>query len=156
MRYTLALLAGALPLIGCVPAQEATDPALLEPQLVEHPSGLVVEDLVIGDGAFCQPGDVITVEYIGRLTDGSVFASSRDAEDFQGRGAPATFALQDAMAGWREGVPGMRVGGKRRLFIPPTLAYGEIGRPPRIPPNATLVFEIELLDARRAANPAAP
>jgi FKBP-type peptidyl-prolyl cis-trans isomerase len=134
--------------LGCV--RERVTPETL-PEPLEHPSGLIVEDLHVGAGPFCQPNDVVTVEYVGRLEDGSVFVATRDTEGFRGRGGAHELSLADAMAGWREGLPGMRVGGRRRLVIPPDLAYGELGRPPRIPPNATLLFEIVLVDTRRGA-----
>jgi FKBP-type peptidyl-prolyl cis-trans isomerase len=107
------------------------------------PSGggtLVIEDLVVGTGATAAAGDTVTVHYIGTLTNGSKFDSSYD------RNLPYTFLVGAGrvIAGWDQGVPGMKVGGKRRLTIPPDLAYGSQGRGV-IPPNATLVFEIDLL-----------
>lgn len=143
---------------SCAPAPESTSDTSLpergEPQTIAHPSGLIVEDLRIGDGPLCEPGATVTVHYTGALTDGMVFDSTRPAGDHPGRGRTMTFNLEDMMAGWREGVPGMRVGGERRLTIPPHLAYGETGRPPRIPPDAVLVFTIELLDAQAPHNAA--
>jgi FKBP-type peptidyl-prolyl cis-trans isomerase len=99
-----------------------------------------IDDLVVGSGAVAQTGNTVTVDYVGRLQDGSQFDSSYD------RGQPFTFRIGagQVIAGWDRGVPGMRVGGKRRLTIPPELAYGSQGYGP-IPPNATLVFDIELL-----------
>lgn len=132
---------------GC---ESAPDGSEYEPPKADafiHPSGLVVEDLRVGTGVFCEPGWVITVEYTGALADGTVFDSTRPAGDHPGRGRAMTYHLDELMAGWREGVPGMRVGGERRLVIPPHLALGEAGRPPLIPPNAILEFTIELVDA---------
>lgn len=103
---------------------------------------LVILDLVVGDGPIAEVGDTVTVDYVGRLLDGTQFDSSYD------RGVPFTFTAGSGQVirGWDEGVPGMRVGGKRRLTIPHQLAYG--GNPPAgsgIPPNASLTFDIELL-----------
>jgi FKBP-type peptidyl-prolyl cis-trans isomerase len=101
---------------------------------------LVVQDLVVGTGATAAAGDVVTVHYVGTLTSGTKFDSSYD------RNQPYTFRLGagQVIAGFDQGVTGMRVGGKRRLTIPPDLAYGSQGQGP-IPPNATIVFEIDLL-----------
>ena len=100
------------------------------------------EDLVIGTGAVAEAGQDIVVHYVGRLADGTQFDSSL------ARGDPLDFALGagDVIKGWDQGVPGMRVGGKRRLTIPPELAYGEHGLAGIIPPHATLVFDVELLE----------
>lgn len=108
-------------------------------------SGLVVEDLECGDGEEAQRGDLVTVHYTGTLENGRKFDSSRD------RGEPFPLRLGAGMVipGWEEGLPGMRVGGTRKLTIPPELGYGEAGRPPEIPPNSTLVFEIELLELEK-------
>jgi FKBP-type peptidyl-prolyl cis-trans isomerase FkpA len=102
---------------------------------------LVSEDLVVGEGDEPKTGDTVSVHYTGTLTDGTKFDSSVD------RGDPFSFSLGagGVIQGWDEGVVGMRVGGKRKLTIPSDMAYGEQGRPPVIPPNATLIFEIELL-----------
>ena len=107
------------------------------------PSGggtLVIEDLAVGTGATAATGDTVTVHYIGTFTNGSKFDSSYD------RGQPFSFRLGagQVIAGFDQGVTGMKVGGKRRLTIPPSLAYGSTGQGP-IPPNSTLVFEIDLL-----------
>ena len=104
-------------------------------------SGLKFEDLVEGDGAVAVNGQQVTVHYTGWLTDGSKFDSSVDRND------PFVFALGRGMVirGWDEGVAGMKVGGKRKLTIPPQLGYGAQGAGGVIPPNATLVFEVELL-----------
>ncbi|MGH2748430.1 MAG: FKBP-type peptidyl-prolyl cis-trans isomerase [Actinomycetota bacterium] len=101
-----------------------------------------MEDVECGDGETAESGDTITVHYVGTLESGEQFDSSRD------RGEPFPFRLGagDVIPGWDEGLVGMQVGGVRRLTIPPDLAYGETGFPPDIPPNATLVFEVELLE----------
>jgi FKBP-type peptidyl-prolyl cis-trans isomerase len=111
------------------------------------PSGgqLQSQDLVVGSGAAVASGDVATVHYVGRLQNGNVFDSSRT------RGTPFPFRVGagQVIRGWDQGVPGMRIGGTRRLIIPPSLAYGSQGSPPTIPPNATLTFDIELLGVSR-------
>ena len=106
------------------------------------PSALVKEDLVVGKGASAQSGDDVVVHYVGWLTNGQQFDSSRARRD------PLDFALGagDVIRGWDEGIPGMRVGGTRRLTVPPALAYREHGLAGVIPPDATLVFEVELLE----------
>lgn len=101
---------------------------------------LVVEDIVVGSGATAVAGDVITVHYLGTFTSGQKFESSYDS------GRPYTFRLGagSVIPGWDQGIVGMKVGGKRRLTIPPNLAYGATGNGP-IPPKTTIVFEVELL-----------
>jgi FKBP-type peptidyl-prolyl cis-trans isomerase FkpA len=105
------------------------------------PSGLQYDDLTVGNGAAAASGQYVTVHYTGWLTNGKKFDSSVD------RGDPFGFNLGrgQVIAGWDEGVQGMQVGGKRKLTIPPDLGYGQWGAGGVIPPNATLVFEVELL-----------
>jgi len=105
-------------------------------------SGLKYEDLQAGAGVTAQAGDRVRVHYTGWLTDGRKFDSSLDRND------PFSFQLGKGMVirGWDEGVAGMQVGGKRRLTIPPQLGYGARGAGGVIPPNAILVFEVELLE----------
>ena len=104
-------------------------------------SGLIIEELVVGEGELATAGSSATVHYTGWLTDGTKFDSSKDRND------PFAFGLgqRQVIAGWDEGVQGMKVGGKRKLTIPPALGYGARGAGGVIPPNATLVFEVELL-----------
>ena len=104
-------------------------------------SGLIIEELVVGEGAAAGAGQSVTVHYTGWLTDGRKFDSSKDRDD------PFVFPLGrgHVIKGWDEGVAGMKVGGKRKLTIPPALGYGARGAGGVIPPNATLVFEVELL-----------
>ena len=102
---------------------------------------LKIEDMVVGQGAEAAKGSTVSVHYTGTLTDGKKFDSSLD------RGKPFGFQIGAGrvIQGWEQGVAGMKVGGKRKLTIPPELGYGARGFPPVIPANATLVFEIELL-----------
>ncbi len=105
-------------------------------------SGLQIETLTAGTGATPKATDKVKVHYVGTLIDGTKFDSSRD------RGEPITFPLDGVIKGWGEGLQLMKVGEKARLVIPPTLGYGPDGQGP-IPPNATLVFEVELLSIEK-------
>ncbi len=107
-------------------------------------SGLVYEDTVVGEGAEAKAGQQVSVHYTGWLTNGSKFDSSKDRND------PFEFSLgmRQVIGGWDEGVQGMKIGGTRKLTIPPQLGYGARGAGGVIPPNATLVFEVELLGLR--------
>lgn len=108
---------------------------------VTTPSGLKYLDKVVGTGESPRPGQNVTVHYAGTLTNGAKVDSSVD------RGQPYTFQIGvgRVIKGWDEGVMTMKVGGKRRLIIPSSLGYGAAGRPPKVPPDATLIFELELL-----------
>jgi peptidylprolyl isomerase len=112
--------------------------------MVTTPSGLQYEELVPGSGASPQPGKMVTVHYTGWLTDGKKFDSSVD------RNEPFSFRIGsgEVIRGWDEGVMSMKIGGKRKLVIPAALGYGAAGAGGVIPPNATLVFEVILLDIR--------
>lgn len=112
---------------------------LSHPRAKVSPSGLIVEEIIVGTGAQPTLASVVEVHYHGTLTDGTVFDSSVN------RGEPIKFPLRNVIKGWQEGLTTMRVGGKSTLVIPSDIAYGENGSPPVIPPGATLVFEVELL-----------
>jgi len=109
--------------------------------MIKTESGLQYEEMIIGTGATAKAGQTVTVHYTGWLTDGKKFDSSKDRRD------PFQFVLDGGMVirGWDEGVQGMQVGGIRKLTIPPNLGYGPRGAGGVIPPNATLIFEVELL-----------
>ena len=103
---------------------------------------LIIEDIVIGNGVEAKSSDNVTVDYTGKLMDGSIFDSSKNpnCEPFS-----FTVGIGVVIKGWDDGVPGMKVGGTRRLTIPPSMGYGSQGAGNVIPPNATLIFDIELL-----------
>lgn len=104
-------------------------------------SGLEIQDLKVGSGAEAKSGHQVSVHYVGTLTNGKKFDSSRDRDE------PFGFRLGagQVIKGWDQGVAGMKVGGLRKLTVPADMAYGARGFPPVIPPNSTLVFEVELL-----------
>jgi FKBP-type peptidyl-prolyl cis-trans isomerase len=120
-------------------AKAATQPP--GPNAVTLPSGLIYEDLKAGDGPKARAGLMISVHYSGWLTDGTLFDTSLKNP------RPFVFRLGkgEVIKGWDEGLVGMRVGGRRRLRVPPDLAYGDKGVAGLIPPGATLVFDVELL-----------
>lgn len=135
MKRVLALmtmLSFALPALASVAAA---------PKTVTTKDGLKYVDQSVGKGPQPKRGDRVRVHYTGTLTDGKKFDSSRD------RNEPFVFTLGEGQVikGWDEGVAGMRVGGKRRLIVPPQLGYGAQGAGGVIPPNATLIFDVELL-----------
>jgi peptidylprolyl isomerase len=126
---------------------ESTPPPTSTPTKVSGtptttPSGLQYWDIVVGTGATAVPGKPVSVHYTGWLASGEKFDSSLD------RGQPFVFPLGEGQVikGWDEGVAGMKVGGKRQLKIPPALGYGAAGAPGAIPPNATLIFDVQLLE----------
>ena len=112
----------------------ATDPVTTD-------SGLTYQDLECGEGEAAARGDGVTVHYTGTLENGKEFDSSEGGDPF-----PVRIGAGEVIAGWEEGLVGMREGGTRKLTIPPDLGYGADGYPPVIPPDATLIFEIRLVD----------
>jgi FKBP-type peptidyl-prolyl cis-trans isomerase len=159
----VAALAAALALSGCnkpepaqptaptestapeqetTPAQEATSSET--PGTTQDVTELKIEDTKVGTGAEAKAGDTVTVNYTGYLTDGTKFDSSLDS----GQPFQFTIGAGEVIQGWEEGVTGMKVGGTRKLTIPPDMGYGEQGAGGVIPPGATLVFTIELLEVQ--------
>ena len=135
--WAAVLLSGTMAMTGCAGSQVRADGS----QVTTLPSGVKVEDLVIGTGPQAEVGQVLEVDYDGMFFNGDIFDSSRK------RGKSFTFRLggHQVIPGWEEGLKGMKVGGKRRLIIPSGSAYGDAGVPGVIPPGATLTFVIDLL-----------
>jgi peptidylprolyl isomerase len=111
---------------------------------VVTPGGLQYIEIVQGTGDQARPDQKVKVHYTGWLTNGTKFDSSKD----HGRALEFQLSKGSVIQGWVEGVAGMRIGGQRRLIIPPDLGYGTRGAPPVIPPNATLIFDVELLGVK--------
>jgi FKBP-type peptidyl-prolyl cis-trans isomerase FkpA len=131
-------------------AKTFQDSAAKEAGAVRTDSGMVMVPIKEGSGESPKATDVVKVHYEGKLTDGTIFDSSVQ------RGQPAEFPLNNVIPCWTEGLQKMKVGGKAKLVCPSAIAYGDNGRPPKIPGGATLVFEVELLDIVKNAQPAMP
>ena len=129
-----------------VAADTGPPPTSLEPTVTE--TGLQIIDLAPGDGETAEAGKAVTVHYSGWLSDGTRFGTSLGGSPFT-----LTLGTGDVIAGWDEGLVGMKAGGERRLIIPSDLAYGPSGSPPKIPPNAELTFDVQLLSVE---DPVAP
>lgn len=125
---------------------------------MRNASGIRYVDIAAGTGAAMSHGKCVFTHYTGWLTDGTRFDSSHDAAPDGANGEPVAFipGTGRVMPGWEVGFNGMRVGGKRRLFVPYQLAYGENGNPPLIPPRAALIFDVELMAVADAANHQCP
>ena len=112
-------------------------------------NGMLIVDNVVGEGLEAEKFDILTVHYTGKLEDGTVFDSSKNP----GRDPfPVTIGIGQVIKGWDEGIIGMKIGGTRTLTIPPEMGYGTRGAGDVIPPNATLIFEVELLEVDKAEN----
>lgn len=141
------ILAGVIAITGETPIAKAESEKFEEKgneKIVTTSSGLKYIDLKVGEGTEAKLGSNVSVHYTGTLEDGKKFDSSKD------RNEPFDLVIgrTAVIKGWTEGLQGMKVGGKRKLIIKPELAYGKEGRPPVIPENATLIFEIDLLGVK--------
>jgi FKBP-type peptidyl-prolyl cis-trans isomerase len=119
-----------------------------ENQVIEMPDGLKYIDTKIGDGATARAGNKVSVNYTGWLSDNGAKGKKFDSSFDRGQPLPFTLGAHQVIAGWDEGVAGMKVGGKRTLTIPPELGYGARGFGTVIPPNATLIFDVELVQVQ--------
>jgi FKBP-type peptidyl-prolyl cis-trans isomerase FkpA len=149
MRRLFLLLACALPLLAAAcdssPTEATVEDTDFAPALgvdlgamTRLDGGLYYRDLTVGTGAVVQAGQMITAKYKGWLSNGTLFTDAQ---------SPFRVGVGGLIRGWDEGIPGMHVGGKRQLVIPPSMGYGAAGRAPNIPGNAVLVFEVEVLSA---------
>lgn len=147
LRNSISALCLLCAVAGCsTSTTTSTKPP--EPIVATTPSGLQYIDYKIGDGPMPKQGQTIVVNYTGMFADSNLFDSNVDPKF--GHVQPFTFAVgtHQVISGWDEGLMSMKVGGKRKLIIPYTLAYGEKGRPPLIPAKATLIFDVELVSIK--------
>ena len=143
----LAGAAAALAIIAaCTPAGRAV---AADTQVIEMPNGLKYTDVKVGDGATAKAGNKVSVNYTGWLSDNGAKGKKFDSSVDRGQPFQFTLGAKQVIAGWDEGVAGMKVGGKRTLIIPPELGYGARGAGGgAIPPNATLIFDVDLLQVQ--------
>ena len=141
IRFACAVL--ALAIAAAVPPLGRADAAAN--QVIEMPNGLKYTDTKTGDGAAATPGNKVSVHYTGWLYNNGAKGAKFDSSVDRGQPFQFTLGAHQVIAGWDEGVAGMKVGGKRTLIIPPELGYGARGAGGVIPPNATLMFDVELL-----------
>lgn len=146
MRTSFVIvLASAVALAACSKKVEEPPPSTYKPAeappLPPGPDTLQIEDVKVGDGPEAKAGDTVKVHYTGTLMNGKEFDSSKGKDPFQ-----FTIGKGQVIKGWDQGVPGMKVGGERKLTIPWKLAYGEKGSGDKIPPKAALKFDIELIE----------
>ena len=141
IRFACAVL--ALAMVAAVTPLGRSDAATN--QVIEMPNGLKYTDNKIGEGATATPGNKVSVHYTGWLYNNAAKGAKFDSSVDRGQPFQFTLGAHQVIAGWDEGVAGMKVGGKRTLIIPPELGYGARGAGGVIPPNATLMFDVELL-----------
>jgi FKBP-type peptidyl-prolyl cis-trans isomerase len=144
---TALLAAGSLSAMPGIARARQTEPTPVPspaPQEVITSSGLRYKDLQVGEGAEATKGKTVEIHYVGWLEDNTKFDASQDPSH------PLTFriGIDDVIQGWHQGITGMKVGGRRRLVVPPELGYGKQGMGRIVPPNATLIFEVELVNVR--------
>jgi FKBP-type peptidyl-prolyl cis-trans isomerase FkpA len=142
----IILIVAGLFIFGILPPASSQPQAVATPTLTQAPpapSGkLKLEDTQVGTGQEVKSGDTVEIKYTGKLTNGTVFDST---DNHGGTPFETQIGTGQVIKGWDEGIVGMKVGGKRTLTIPPDLGYGAQGAPPQIPPNATLIFDVELV-----------
>lgn len=134
-----------------LPQKSASQTTTVTPPTIDTNSQsakLKIEDEKVGTGTTAQTGDTVTVNYTGTLTNGKEFDSTKGKQPFS-----FTLGAGQVIKGWDQGIVGMKVGGKRKLTIPPDLGYGSQGAGAAIPPNSTLIFDVELLDVKSAPKP---
>ena len=138
-------LAGAIVVLAIIAAFTPFGRSDAANQVIEMPDGLKYTDNKPGDGAAAKAGNKVSVHYTGWLSDNGAKGKKFDSSVDRGQPFQFTLGAKQVIAGWDEGVAGMKVGGTRTLTIPPELGYGARGAPGAIPPNATLIFDVELL-----------